>query len=111
VQRHLKPGEMVDVRVREVLIELVDGSDLLIGLPVEVFIERGPAEAESANRPDRYSPLRPTPQPVAPQLGQNARRLPGRASSFDSSPTAGDRQPAVKRAAAFGEWQEPKTRE
>ena len=36
--RHLKPGERLDVRVREVVIDLTDGSDLLIGLPVEVFI-------------------------------------------------------------------------
>lgn len=36
---HLKPGERIDVRVREVVIELDDGSDLLIGLPVDVFID------------------------------------------------------------------------
>lgn len=36
--RHLNPGERLDVRVREILVELEDGSDLLIGLPVEVFI-------------------------------------------------------------------------
>lgn len=40
--RHLKPGERLDVRVREVIIDLDDGSGLLIGLPVEVFIEPGP---------------------------------------------------------------------
>lgn len=38
--RHLKPGEHLDVRVREVLIELDDGSSLLIGLPVEVLIRQ-----------------------------------------------------------------------
>jgi HlyD family secretion protein len=38
--RHLKPGELVDVRVREVVIELDNGSELLLGLPVEVFIDR-----------------------------------------------------------------------
>jgi len=37
--RHFKPGERVDVRVREVLIDLDDRSDLLVGLPVEVLIE------------------------------------------------------------------------
>jgi len=37
--RHLKPGERLDVRVREALLELDDGSDLLIGLPVEVLIQ------------------------------------------------------------------------
>jgi RND family efflux transporter MFP subunit len=40
MNRQLKPGERLDVRVREVLIELDDGADLLLGLPVEVFIER-----------------------------------------------------------------------
>ncbi len=40
-QRHLKPGELIDIRVREVIIELADGGDLLIGLPVDVFIEPG----------------------------------------------------------------------
>jgi multidrug efflux pump subunit AcrA (membrane-fusion protein) len=38
-QYRLKPGERLDIRVREVVIELDDGNDLLIGLPVEVFIE------------------------------------------------------------------------
>lgn len=37
-QRHLKPGEMFDVRVREILIDLIDGSDLLIGIPVDVLV-------------------------------------------------------------------------
>jgi HlyD family secretion protein len=37
-QRHLNPGERVDVRVREIVVELKDGSDLLLGLPVELFI-------------------------------------------------------------------------
>lgn len=43
-ERHLKPGELFDIRVREVLIELDDGADLLIGLPVEVSIEPGRPE-------------------------------------------------------------------
>lgn len=38
-QRLLKPGERLDLRVREVVIDLDDGHSLLIGLPVEVFIE------------------------------------------------------------------------
>lgn len=38
--RHLKPGERIDVRVREVVIELNGNTELLIGLPVEVFIQR-----------------------------------------------------------------------
>ncbi|HEX7448577.1 MAG TPA: HlyD family efflux transporter periplasmic adaptor subunit [Pirellulales bacterium] len=40
-QYRLKPGERLDIRVREVLIDLDDGHDLLVGLPVEVFIEPG----------------------------------------------------------------------
>jgi multidrug efflux pump subunit AcrA (membrane-fusion protein) len=36
---HLKPGERLDVRVREVLIDVEAAPDLLIGLPVEVWIE------------------------------------------------------------------------
>ncbi|HEV3344953.1 MAG TPA: efflux RND transporter periplasmic adaptor subunit [Pirellulales bacterium] len=38
-QRRLKPGERLDIRMREVVIDLEDGRDLLIGMPVEVFIE------------------------------------------------------------------------
>ena len=38
-QRQLKPGERVDVRIREVVIELEAGHGLLIGLPVEVLLE------------------------------------------------------------------------
>jgi multidrug resistance efflux pump len=37
--RHHEPGEHVDVKVREVLISLQDPADLVVGLPVEVFIE------------------------------------------------------------------------
>jgi len=39
-QRLLKPGERLDMRVREVIVDLDDGHDLLIGQPVEVMIER-----------------------------------------------------------------------
>lgn len=38
-QRQLKPGERIDVRVREVVIQLEAGHDLLLGLPVEVLLE------------------------------------------------------------------------
>jgi multidrug resistance efflux pump len=38
--RHHKPGEMIDLRVREIVIELPHGNDLVIGLPVDVFIDR-----------------------------------------------------------------------
>jgi multidrug efflux pump subunit AcrA (membrane-fusion protein) len=50
-QRHLKPGELLDIRVREVIIELADGADLLIGLPVDVFIEPG-VPVDGAAEPD-----------------------------------------------------------
>lgn len=39
LQQRLRPGERLDVRVREVVIDLDDGHELLVGLPVEVFIE------------------------------------------------------------------------
>jgi multidrug resistance efflux pump len=110
VQRHLKPGEMVDVRVREVLIELADGSDLLIGLPVEVFIEPAQAEVTSAKSSNRHPALRPTPQPVPPQTGNKSPRPTGRTDSLDSASQAGDRQPAVRRASGVGEWRESPSR-
>ena len=111
LQRHLKPGEMVDVRVREVLIELADGSDLLIGLPVDVFIEPGQAEAGSAKSPSRHLPLRPTPQPESPQMGHKPHRPPGRAGSMESESPAGGQRPAVQRASGVGEWRESTSRE
>lgn len=37
--RHLRPGERLDVRVREAVLELSNADDLLIGLPVEVYID------------------------------------------------------------------------
>jgi multidrug efflux pump subunit AcrA (membrane-fusion protein) len=116
VQRHLKPGEMVDVRVREVMIVLADGSDLLIGLPVEVFIEPGDAEVEGAKGPHsigrgRPSPLRPTPQPESPRMGQKTHRSPGRFDSIASELPTGSQQPAVQRASDVGEWREPPSRE
>ena len=109
LQRHLKPGEMVDVRVREVLIELADGSDLLIGLPVDVFIEPSQVESGSAKSPSRHPPLRPTPQTDPPQLGQKPRRPPRRADSLGSYPAGS--QPAVQRASGVGEWRESTSRE
>ena len=121
VQRHLKPGEMVDVRVREVMIELADGSDLLIGLPVEVFIEpsqieKGHAEVESAKSPRSISPahrspLRSTPQQESPRIGQKVRRLPSRFDSIESELPSGTGQPAVQRASDVGEWRESPSRE
>ncbi len=49
-QRRLKPGERVDIRLREVIIDLEDGRDLLIGMPVEVFIEPGQSNRLSDRR-------------------------------------------------------------
>ena len=40
-ERHLHPGEKVDVRVREIIVKLEGGQDLLLGLPVEVFLAHG----------------------------------------------------------------------
>ncbi len=40
-ERHLHPGERVDVRVREIIVKLDGGQDLLLGLPVEVFLAQG----------------------------------------------------------------------
>jgi HlyD family secretion protein len=40
LNRHHQPGEMIDLRVREVVIELPHGNDLVVGLPVDVFIDR-----------------------------------------------------------------------
>ena len=37
--RHHKPGERVDVKVREVLILLDNADDLVVGVPLDVFIE------------------------------------------------------------------------
>ena len=36
-----KPGERVDVKVREIVLRLDEADELLVGLPVDVFIERG----------------------------------------------------------------------
>ena len=109
-QRHLKPGEMVDVRVREVLIELADGSDLLIGLPVEVFIDAGQPDGASGTSPSRHPPLRPTPRSASPQMGQKTFRPPGRPDLLGSESQAAS-QPVVQRAPSIGEWKEPSSRE
>jgi len=42
--RHHRPGEMYDLEVREVLIVLDDAQELVIGLPVDVFIAAGTNE-------------------------------------------------------------------
>lgn len=40
-QRHHRPGELIDVKVREIVIELQDADDLVVGLPVDAFIHPG----------------------------------------------------------------------
>ena len=40
--RNHRPGERIDVRVREVVVALSEPSDLVVGLPVEVFIQAEP---------------------------------------------------------------------
>ena len=74
-QRHLKPGELIDIRVREVIIELADGADLLIGLPVDVFIEPGlpvksSADPDTQTRSDRPIRRPPTPAPARALRGR-----------------------------------------
>lgn len=56
--RHLNPGERLDVRVREIVVELEEGEDLLIGLPVEVFIH----EENTASKNDRGGVKVPSPR-------------------------------------------------
>lgn len=62
--RHHNPGEHVDVKVREVLIALDDPQDLVIGLPVEVFITPTAPDETVAPTPSRYEDST-TPQPLA----------------------------------------------
>jgi RND family efflux transporter MFP subunit len=56
--RHLKPGELFDIRVREVIVELANGADLLVGLPVDVFID--PEVVRATDSPPGYD-NRPAP--------------------------------------------------
>lgn len=46
-QRHHQPGEKYDVEVREVLIVLDDANDLVVGLPVNVFITTAASEPDA----------------------------------------------------------------
>jgi multidrug resistance efflux pump len=45
--RHYKPGERLDVKVREVLMRVDDPEGLVVGLPVDMFIERKRVRSES----------------------------------------------------------------
>jgi multidrug efflux pump subunit AcrA (membrane-fusion protein) len=74
--RHLKPGELFDVRVREVIIELADGADLLVGLPVDVFID--PQAAGKTGSPaydDRGPAVAPQTVGAPSPAGQTSRRF------------------------------------
>src|SRR5262249_41802604 len=73
--RHLKPGEMFDIRVREIIIELADGADLLIGLPVDVFIEPVLAGKGEPSPADSYRERPPAPNraEVASPAGRTSR--------------------------------------
>ena len=54
--RNHRPGERIDVRVREVIVTLSEPTDLVVGLPVEVFIRTGPegtAAPEAAEEPSK----------------------------------------------------------
>lgn len=70
--RHLNPGERLDVRVREIIVELEDGEDLLIGLPVEVFIHEEKAvsksERGSVKSPPTKVKKKSRPQPVGEEF-------------------------------------------
>ncbi|MGQ0634154.1 MAG: HlyD family secretion protein [Planctomycetaceae bacterium] len=57
-QRHLKPGELVDVKVREVVVELLDADELVIGLPVDVFIEPAGSQATAEEHRSEGEELR-----------------------------------------------------
>jgi hypothetical protein len=52
--RHLNPSERLDVRVRKIVVELDDGADLLIGLPVEAAVN-GKAPAGRRDQPQQVS--------------------------------------------------------
>jgi len=54
-QLHHQPGERIDIKTREVLIAIDDPKNLVIGLPVEVFIQpertESPAPSQDRNPP------------------------------------------------------------
>lgn len=88
--RHQKPGELTDVRVREVIIELADGADLVIGLPVDAFIlpdslsgnsagdvAQAPQKIVSQSAQKQKTPrVRPGEETNMPRSRAGARRVP-----------------------------------
>lgn len=77
-QRHQKPGELVDIRVREVIVELAEGSDLVVGLPVDVFILPDPSSSEG-------SADKPAARPKGPETARKPKTAPASAPENQSS--------------------------
>jgi HlyD family secretion protein len=63
--RHGQPGERSDVRVREVLIRLDAPRDLVIGLPVDVFLGPAPSGSETGQLDRLARVAEPAPSQVA----------------------------------------------
>jgi multidrug resistance efflux pump len=59
-----KPNEMLDVRTREIVIELEDASQLVVGLPVEVMITPAKPKENVLPSPTSESPTPITQVPV-----------------------------------------------
>ena len=57
--RNNTPGERVDVKVREVVILLENARELVVGLPVDVFIEAGPPKNKLSELSSDLSVSRP----------------------------------------------------
>lgn len=56
-QRHHQPGEKYDVEVREVLIVLDNADELVVGLPVNVFITKAENDAQTELTATPESPV------------------------------------------------------
>jgi hypothetical protein len=55
---HNKPGERLDLKTREVVIQLENANDLIVGLPVDVFINPDATFTPSEdNTPEFLSPV------------------------------------------------------
>jgi multidrug resistance efflux pump len=96
-QKHFKPGELIDVRVREVVIELTNADGLVNGLPVDVFIERDLPAARGSAAPGESAAPRTSPQ-AAKKRTQPSVRVEGETSDSRRSGTfpASPRVSAVK---------------
>ncbi len=96
-QKHFKPGELTDVRVREVIIELTDADSLVNGLPVDVFIERALPVASDATSPENSLTPRPSPQ-AAKKRTQPSVQVDGETSDSRRSDTLPAGTPKVSAA-------------